>query len=117
MDFLDIASLGMTCRYAIKIEQKFKQKRREFGSVNSSQSKQGKGVPNPHTKGQRKYGHSQEKQPKPKHKKGNQKSKKDMGKWCEYHKIPWHNTKECFSKKSLVLEMKDSESKVNYDSK
>jgi hypothetical protein len=27
MDFLDIASLGMSCRYIVKIEQKFKQKR------------------------------------------------------------------------------------------
>jgi hypothetical protein len=58
MDFLDIASLGTTYRYAIKIEQKFKQKRQEFGSTNSSQSKQGKGIPKPHNKGQRKYGHS-----------------------------------------------------------
>jgi hypothetical protein len=27
MDFLDIASLGTTYRYVVKIEQKFKQKR------------------------------------------------------------------------------------------
>jgi hypothetical protein len=27
MEFLDIASLGMTCRYVVKIEQNFKQKR------------------------------------------------------------------------------------------
>jgi hypothetical protein len=47
MDFLDIASLGATYRYAFKSEQKFKQKRREFGSANSSQPKQGKGSPNP----------------------------------------------------------------------
>jgi hypothetical protein len=36
MDFLDIASLGVSYRYAVKIEQKFKQKRREFESANSS---------------------------------------------------------------------------------
>jgi hypothetical protein len=47
MEFLDISSLGTTYRYAIKIEQKFKQKKREFGSVNSSQQKQGKGKPQP----------------------------------------------------------------------
>jgi hypothetical protein len=77
MDFLDITSLGTTYRYVVKIEQKFKQKRREFGSANSSQPKQGKGGPNPQNKGQRKYGHSQDNQSKPQHKKGNEKSKKD----------------------------------------
>jgi hypothetical protein len=51
MDFLDITSLGMTYRYAVKIEQKFKKKRREFGSANPSQPKQGKGGPNPQRKG------------------------------------------------------------------
>jgi hypothetical protein len=39
-----------------------------------------------------------------------------MGKWCEYHKIPWHNTEECHSKKSLVVELKDSESEEDSDS-
>jgi hypothetical protein len=42
--------------------------------------------------------------------------KKDMGKWCEYHKIPWHNTEECRSKQSLVIELKVSESEVDSDS-
>jgi hypothetical protein len=60
MEFLEIASLGTTYRYANKIEHKFKQKRREFGSANSSQLKQGKGSPNPHNKGQSKDGHSQD---------------------------------------------------------
>jgi hypothetical protein len=58
MEFLDIASLGMDYRYVVKIEQKFKQKRREFGSANSSKLKQGKGSPKPQKKGQRKDGHS-----------------------------------------------------------
>jgi hypothetical protein len=51
MEFMDITALGMAYRYAVKIEQKFKQKRREFGSTNPSQSKQVKGNPNPHSKG------------------------------------------------------------------
>jgi hypothetical protein len=37
MDFLDITSLGTAYRYVVKIEKKFKQKRREFGFANSSQ--------------------------------------------------------------------------------
>jgi hypothetical protein len=39
-----------------------------------------------------------------------------MRKWCEYHKIPWHNTEECLSKKSLVVELKASKSEVDSDS-
>jgi hypothetical protein len=36
MMLLDIASLGVAYRYVVNIEQKFKQKRQEFGSTNSS---------------------------------------------------------------------------------
>jgi hypothetical protein len=39
--------------------------------------------------------------------------KKGIGKWCEYHKIPWHNTEECCSKQSLVAELKDSKSETD----
>jgi hypothetical protein len=116
MEFLDISSLGMTYRYVVKIEQKFKQKKREFGSANSSQQKQGKGSPNPQNKGQSKDGPPQDNQSKPQTKKGNEKMKKDTGKWCEFHKIPWHNTDECHSKQSLVVEMKASESEAGSDS-
>ena len=38
------------------------------------------------------------------------KSKKDIGKWCEFHKSPNHNTSECRTKQSLVAELKASES-------
>ena len=75
----------------------------------SPHPKKGKGIPNPHRKGQRKEDHSQDNQTKPQQNKGNEKMKKDTGKWCEYHKIPWHNTEQCHSKKSLVVEMKASE--------
>jgi hypothetical protein len=51
MEFLDISSLGMAYRYVVKIEQKLKQKTRQFGPGNPSQQKQGKGGPNPQNKG------------------------------------------------------------------
>jgi hypothetical protein len=116
MEFLDIASLRPNYRHVVKIEHKFKQKRREFGSVNPSQSKQGKGNPNPHSRGPSRNGHPQDNSSKSQHKKGNEKTK-DTGKWCEYHKSPWHNTDECHSKKSLVVELKASESEANSNSK
>jgi hypothetical protein len=39
-----------------------------------------------------------------------------MGKWCEYHKRSLHNTDECFSKQSLVVELKASNLEVDSDS-
>jgi hypothetical protein len=39
-----------------------------------------------------------------------------MGKWCDYHKIPWNNTDECCSKQSLVVELKASKSKADSES-
>jgi hypothetical protein len=77
MDFLDIASLGMTYRYTVKIEQIFKHKRREFGSANPSQSKRGKDGPNPHNKGPGQDGRPQDNKSKLRQKKGNEKTKKD----------------------------------------
>jgi hypothetical protein len=45
MDFLSISSLGVS--YAVKIEQKFKQRsKREFRFENVPQQKNGKGNPN-----------------------------------------------------------------------
>jgi hypothetical protein len=102
MDFLDISSLGVAYQYAIKIKHKFKQQNKwEFGSANPQQPKYGKGIPN-----------SQEQPTSRKpvqatENKGNGKMKKDTGKWCDFHKIPWHNTDECRSKNSLVVELKE----------
>jgi hypothetical protein len=44
MEFLDISSLGVAYRYAVKIEQKLKQKTQQFGPGNPSQQKPGKGA-------------------------------------------------------------------------
>jgi hypothetical protein len=90
MDFLDISSLDVAYRYAVKIEQKFRhQNKREFGSANMQQPKYEKDNPNKQ---------SPKNQSKPQEKKGHGKTKKDTRKWCDFHKIPWHNTDECRSK-------------------
>jgi hypothetical protein len=54
--FLDISSLGEAYRYAVKIEQKIKQKTRQFRPGNPSQQNPGKGSPNPNNKGHNKDG-------------------------------------------------------------
>ena len=47
MDFLDISSLDVAYRYAVKIEQKFKhQNKQDFVSVNPQQPKYDKDTPN-----------------------------------------------------------------------
>jgi hypothetical protein len=109
MDFLDISSLGVAYRYAVKIEQKFKhQNKREFGYANlhNNQSMTKMALTNSLTKNS------------PRHRKirVTGKTKKDTEKWCDFHKIPWHNTNECHSKQSLLAEIKDKELNPNSES-
>ena len=111
MDFLDISSLGSAYRYAIKIKEKFWQKNKQDSGPVHPPQKQGKGNP-----GSQNTGKGKENQSPPQAKKGYGKTKKETGKWCEFHKIPWHNTDECRSKQSLVAEIKSSESDPDSDS-
>jgi hypothetical protein len=100
MEFLDISSSGAAYRYAFKIDKKFRhQKKKYFRFSNPQQPKYDKDDPNKQ---------SLENLSKPQENKG-KKKKKDTGKWCDFHKIPLDNIDECFSKKSLVAEIKDKE--------
>ena len=77
----------------------------EFEYENPQQRKFDKYIPNKQ---------SPENQSKSQEKNGHRKTKKDTKKWCDFHKIPWHNTDECHSKQSLVVEIKENE--LNPDS-
>ena len=60
--------------------------------------KQGKGAPKPQNKGQSQGMVAQDNLLKPQAKKNTVKPKKDMGKWCEFHKSSTHNISECQAK-------------------
>jgi hypothetical protein len=91
MDFLNISSLGVSYRYAVKIKHKFgHQHKWEFRSTNMKQPNHGKDGPNqqPHKN-----------QSKEHEKKGKVKMKNNTyRKWCGFHKYPWNNIDECHSK-------------------
>jgi hypothetical protein len=108
MDFLNISSLGAAYQYAIKIEQKFRhQNKWEFGSANMKQPKHGKDDPNQQPLDNQYKKHETN---------GKVKRKNDTGKWCDFHKIPWHNIDECRSKQSLVAEVKYIEPNLDSES-
>jgi hypothetical protein len=42
--------------------------------------------------------------------------KNDTRRWCDFQKSPWHNTDECCSKQSLVVEVKDKDPNLDSES-
>ena len=60
---------------------------------------------------------TQENLPNSQAKRNTVKPKKEAGKWCEFHKIPTHNTSECRAKQSLVDEIKAFELDAYSDTK
>jgi hypothetical protein len=96
---LDVPLLGVYYRYDVKIKQKFRhQRKEEFGSGNPQQSNYDKDI---HKKNPPKNSS------KTLENKGNGKTKKDTRKWYDFQKVPYHNTDECRSKKSLLDEIKE----------
>jgi hypothetical protein len=114
--FLDISSLGVAYRYVAQNRAKPQTKDATIWVGEPLTTKSRKGWPQPKKKGQRKDGQHQDNQSKPQAKKDTKRTKEDTRKWCDFHKIPWHNTVDHCSKKSLVAEVKASESIAGSDS-
>jgi hypothetical protein len=55
MEFLDISSLGAAYRYAVKIEQKLKQKMQQFGPGNPSQQNPERAAPTYRTRKEKRW--------------------------------------------------------------
>jgi hypothetical protein len=105
MEFLDISSLGAAYRYACQNRAEAQTKDAAIWAWEPLTKKAKKGQPQPNEqRTEINDGQYQDNQSNPQAKKDTGKTKKDTGKWCDFHKIPWHNTADCLSKQSLVVE-------------
>ena len=98
MDFLNIATLPNAFKYASKIEEKFKQRGRRENPMNNKWKGEGN----------KPMGKQIAKEPSPnsptKKTWGVKKIGQESGMWCEVHKSPSHNTKDCRTIKNLMME-------------
>ena len=96
MDFLSIETLSSAFKYASKIEEKFKQKGRRDNPMNNKWKGEGN----------KPIGKQKTKEPSPnsqaKKTWGMKKIGQESGMWCELHKSPSHNTKDCRTIKNLM---------------
>ena len=97
MDLLNIETLSSAFKYASKIEEKFKKKGRENpmnnkwkGEGNKPTRKQKNKEPSPNSLAKKTW--------------GMKKIGQESGMWCEVHKSPSHNTKDCRTIKNLMME-------------
>lgn len=100
MEFLNIETLATAFKYATKIKENFKQKgKRDYFSNNK-----------PRGEGNNKFGGKLERKDPPSNPSKNtwwatKKIQTNVGMWCEIHKPPIHNTKECPNIKNLMIEI------------
>jgi hypothetical protein len=116
MEFLDISSLGTAYRYAIKIEQKLKQKMRQFGPGNPSQKNPGKGTPTRRTKDRAKKDCLRKTSPGRKQRRTPKRQRKIPGSGATSIRAPGITLLIVTQRSRLVAEVKASESDVGSDS-
>jgi hypothetical protein len=115
MEFLDISSLARPTDMSSK------------SSRNSNKRPTNLGLGTPHNKRQERVAPTHRKKDREKMDSINTTSpsrkkirtlerQRNIGKWCGFHKSPWHNTADCHSKQSLVAKVKVSKSDVGSDS-